>query len=238
MGTHQEPEHQAHARQLLLNARDLVVRGWSCGAAARDGEGRAVDPLHPSARSWSIAGALEAASARVAHGRKGEMDARAPAIAAAALAAAIEGEAENEGLQSLTRAIRELAPAKGRRPQASSVGPDGRGAIRETRGARRTNKAVRCGVCTRELRQEGLRLISAGEMVGAFCSPRCLAAAEALAGLQRWAEELDAHGRRDEAEAREALSDDLLLLWRRGGGPDPEVVAQAVALARGRDGLP
>jgi hypothetical protein len=236
MGTHQEPEHQAHARQILLTARDLVVRGWSCGAAARNGEGREVDPLHPSARSWSIGGALEAASARVADGRKGDTDTRAPAIAAAALATAIE--AENEGLQSLTRAIRELAPAEGRRPQSSSTEPDGRSAMRETRGARRAGKAVRCGVCTRELGQERLRLISAGEMIGAFCSPPCLAAAEALAGLQRWAEELDAHGRRDEAEAREALGDDLLLLWRRGGGPDPKTVAQAVALARVRDGLP
>jgi hypothetical protein len=237
MGTNPELELNVHARQILLNARDLVVRGWSCRAAARDGEGRAVDPLHPSARSWSIAGALEAASARVADGRKGDMDARAPAVAAAALATAIESEAENEGLQSLTRAIRELAPAE-RRLQASSIGSDGRRAVRDTRGARRANEAVRCGVCTRELGQEGLRLISAGEMVGAFCSPPCLAAAEALAGLQRWAAELDAHGRRDEAEAREALGDDLLLLWRRGSGPDPKVVAQAVALARGRDGLP
>jgi hypothetical protein len=238
MGTNPELELNVHARQILLNARDLVGRGWSCGAAARDAEGRAVDPLHPSARSWSIAGALEAAAAREAYGRKGDMDARAPAVAAAALSTAIESEAENEGLQSLTRAIRELAPAERRRPQASSIGSDGGRAVRDTRGARRANEAVRCGVCTRELGQEGLRLISAGEMVGAFCSPPCLAAAEALAGLQRWAAELDAHGRRDEAEAREALGDDLLLLWRRGGGPNPKVVAEAVALARGRDGLP
>lgn len=229
MGKNPESELHRQASQILLEARDLVSRGWSRGAAARDGEGRAVDPLHSSARSWSLAGAVAAASAKVRDGSKGEMEARAPAIAARALATAIESEAENEGLQSLTRAIRELAPANGRRPQASSIGPDGLGAMR--------GKAVRCGICTRELGQEGLRLISAGQMVGAFCSPPCLAAAEALAGLQRWAEELDAHGRRDEAEAREAIGDDLLLLWRRGGGPDPKVVAQAVALARGRDGL-
>ena len=230
MGKNPESELHRQASQILLEARDLVSRGWSRGAAARDGEGRAVDPLHPSARSWSLAGAVAAASTKVRDGSAGEMKARAPAIAAAALATATESEAENEGLQSLTRAIRELAPAEGRRPQASSIGPDGRGAM--------PGKAVNCGVCTRELGQEGLQLISAGRMVGAFCSPPCLAAAEALAGLQRWAEELDAHGRRDEAEAREALGDDLLLLWRRGDGPDPTVVAQAVALARGRDGLP
>jgi hypothetical protein len=236
MGKNPESELHRQASQILLEARDLVSRGWSRGAAARDGEGRPVGPSHPSARSWSLTGAVAAASAKVSDGCEGEMEARAPAMAAAALATAIESDAEDEGLQSLTRAIRELAPAEGQQPQASSK-PDG-GAMRETRSARPANKAVRCGVCTSELDQEGLRLISAGRMVGAFCSPPCLAAAEALAGLQRWAEELDAHGRRDEAEARETLGDDLLLLWRRGGGPDPKVVAQAVALARGRDGLP
>ncbi len=237
MGKHPESELHRQASQILLEARDLVLRGWSRGAAARDGEGQPVGPSHPSARSWSLTGAVAAASAKVSDGCEGEMEAKAPAMAGAALATAIESAAENEGLQSLTRAIRELARAEGQQPQASSVEPNGRGAMRENRSARPANKAVRCGVCTSELDQEGLRLISAGKMVGAFCSPPCLAAAEALAGLQRWADELDAHGRRDEAEAREALGDDLLLLWRHGGGPDPKVVAQAVALARGRDGL-
>ena len=230
MGKNPESELQSQACQILLEARDLVLRGWSRGAAARDGEGHPIGPSHPSARSWSLAGAVAAASAKVSDGCEGEMEARAPTMAAAALATAIDSEAGNEGPQSLTRAVRELAHAEGHQPQLSSIEPNGRGAVR--------SKAVHCGVCTRELAREGLRLISAGKMVGAFCSPPCLAAAEALAGLQRWADELDAHGRRDEAERREALGDDLLLLWRRGGGPDPEVVAQAVALARGRDGLP
>jgi hypothetical protein len=221
MGKTPESELHVHAGRILLEARDLVVRGWSRGAAARNGEGRAVDPLHPSARSWSVAGALEAASARVTDGPEGETDAKAPAIAAAALTTAIDSEAtEDEGLRSLTRAIREL---------------DGARAGRDTRGAQRANGAGCCGVCRRELAQEGLHLISAGQMVGSFCSPHCLAAAEALAGLQRWAAELDAHGRRDEAEAREALGDELLSLWRRRGGPDPKVVAEAMKLARERD---
>jgi hypothetical protein len=110
-------------------------------------------------------------------------------------------------------------------------------AAQDTRRGRLAKEAVCCGVCRSELAQEGLHLISAGQMIGSFCSPPCLAAAEALAGLQRWAAELDAHGRRDEAEAREALSDDLLLLWRRRGGPDPRVVVEAVKLARRRDAL-
>jgi hypothetical protein len=46
---------------------------------------------------------------------------------------------------------------------------------------------------------------------------------------------LEASGRRDEAEARTALADDLLLLWRRGAGPNPRGVRAAVALARSRD---
>jgi hypothetical protein len=221
MGKSPESELHVHACRILLEARHLVVRGWSRGAAARNGEGRAVDPLHPSARSWSVAGALEAASARVTDGPEGETDARASAIAAAALTTAIDREAtEDEGLRSLTRAIREL---------------DGARAGRDTRGAQRANGAARCGVCRRELAHEGLHLISVGQMVGSFCSPHCLAAAEALAGLQRWAAELDAHGKRDEAEAREALGDELLSLWRRRGGPDPKVVAEAMKLARERD---
>jgi hypothetical protein len=221
MGKRPESELQVHACRILLEARDLVVRGWSRGATARDGEGRAVDPHHPSARSWSLAGAVEAASARVTDGPEGEPDAKASAIAADALATAIDSEpSEDEGLRRLTRAIREL---------------DGPRAPRDTRGAQHAAGGGRCGVCRRELAQEGLHLISAGQMVGSFCSPHCLAAAEVLAGLQRWAAELDGHGRRDEAEAREALGDELLSLWRRRGGPDPKVVAEAMKLARERE---
>src|SRR5687768_16467561 len=111
MGKNPKSELQSQACQILLEARDLVSRGWSRGAAARDGEGEPVGPSHPSARSWSLAGAVVAASAKVSDGCEGEMEARAPAMAAAALATAIESETENEGLQSLTRAIRDLARA-------------------------------------------------------------------------------------------------------------------------------
>jgi hypothetical protein len=45
---------------------------------------------------------------------------------------------------------------------------------------------------------------------------------------------LDSTGRRAEAEARTTLADDLLLLWRKHTGPDPEGVNAAVELARSR----
>jgi hypothetical protein len=236
MGKNPKPELHVDACEILLEARDLIVRGWSHGAAARDGGGRAVDPLHPAARSWSLAGALEAAAARAAQGSGGETEARAQAIAAAALATAVESEASaDESLHSLALAICELTPPEERRAHGEKAGPNGRRAAQETRRARLAKETACCGVCRRELAQEGLHLISGGQMLGSFCSPPCLAAAQALVGLQRWAAELDAHGRRDEAEAKEALGDDLLLLWRRRAGPDPKAVVKAVQLARERD---
>jgi hypothetical protein len=87
------PESELHhqASQILLEARALVLRGWSRGAAARDGEGRPVDPSHPAARSWSLPGAVAAASAKVSDRGGGEME-RAPAMAAAALATTPESQ--------------------------------------------------------------------------------------------------------------------------------------------------
>jgi hypothetical protein len=71
---------------------------------------------------------------------------------------------------------------------------------------------------------------------GSYCSLECLSAAEALVALQLWSVKLEASGRRDEAEARTTLADDLLLLWRKHAGPDPEGVSAAVELARAREG--
>ncbi len=104
------------------------------------------------------------------------------------------------------------------------------------RGGYRRDSAshVRCGVCTRELAEEGLHLQTAEHMLGSFCSPACLAAVEALVAIHHWAGDLDRRGRIDEAEAREALADQLLLIWRRGAGPDPKLVVEAVELARAR----
>lgn len=47
---------------ILASARDLVARGWSRSADARDDSGRAVDAGSPTARRWSLLGALVAAA--------------------------------------------------------------------------------------------------------------------------------------------------------------------------------
>jgi hypothetical protein len=93
MGNHPDSELHLEACQILLDARDLVLRGWSRGAAARDGEGRAVDPFHPSARSWSLAGAVEVAAAERIDGWDDEKAEKARAIAEATVATAIGGDA-------------------------------------------------------------------------------------------------------------------------------------------------
>jgi hypothetical protein len=233
-----EPGLSLRASQILLSARDLVSRGWSRGAAARDGNGRAVDPLHPSARSWSLAGAVKAADVEPIDGWNDEKEERARAIAEAALATAIAREAsETEALRDLNRAIRETALSAGGRIQTPKLQADEPRVTPGTRVADGANRGARCGVCTRELAQEGLHLQTAVRTLGSFCSHGCLAAAAALAALELWSWELDGRGRRGEAQAREALADQLLFLWRRHIGPDPKLVGQAVRLARERDAL-
>jgi hypothetical protein len=140
-----DPESAPHtqAHQLLQDARELVVRGWSAGARARDAEGRPVDPTHPSARSWSLAGALEAAAAGQIEGRDGHGElARARAIALAALTAAIrDNPPENEEVRYLERAIRDLAPSQGRKVDGRAIkANDGPIAVR----------CLRCGTSYRK----------------------------------------------------------------------------------------
>jgi hypothetical protein len=101
----------------------------------------------------------------------------------------------------------------------------------------RANQPAHCGICKSELVDEGLHRHEGREELGSYCSPTCLSAAEALVALQLWSMKLDASGRRPEAEARTALADDLLLLWRKRIGPDPNGVSAAVELARSRDHL-
>jgi hypothetical protein len=85
----QEADVGARAQAVLHEARNLVRRGWSQGAAARDAQGNPVDATDPSARSWSLAGALEAAAAMESKAGMSEQDEmRAGLMAAAALAAA------------------------------------------------------------------------------------------------------------------------------------------------------
>ena len=102
-------------------------------------------------------------------------------------------------------------------------------------GHRAASQPAHCGICRSELEDEGLHRNEGREEWGSYCSPVCLSAAEALVSLQLWSMRLDASGRRDEAEARTALADDLLLLWRKRTGPDPKGVGAAVELARSRD---
>ena len=98
------------------------------------------------------------------------------------------------------------------------------------------NQRVHCGICKSQVEGEGLHRHEGREQLGSYCSPACLSGAEALAALQLWSVRLDASGRRDEAEVRATLADDLLVLWRRHAGPDPRGVIAAVELAQTRDG--
>ena len=100
---------------------------------------------------------------------------------------------------------------------------------------RASTQPAHCGICRSELKGEGLHRSDGREELGSYCSPACLSAAEVLAALQLWSVKLEASGRRDEAEARTAMADDLLLLWRKRTGPHPKRVRAAVELARTRD---
>jgi hypothetical protein len=100
---------------------------------------------------------------------------------------------------------------------------------------RAANQPAHCGICRSEVEGEGLHRHEGREELGSYCSPACLSAAEALVALQLWSVKLESSGRRTEAEARATLADDLLLLWRKRAGPDPEGVSAAVELARTRE---
>jgi hypothetical protein len=102
---------------------------------------------------------------------------------------------------------------------------------------RAANQPAHCGICKRELEGVGWHRHEGREERGSYCSPRCLAGAEALVALQLWSVGLESSGRRAEAEARTGLADDLLLLWRKRTGPEPKSVSAAVELARAREAL-
>jgi hypothetical protein len=99
----------------------------------------------------------------------------------------------------------------------------------------RSAPAVRCGICRQAIALEALHLETPSRTLGSFCSPRCLAAVEAVRALQQWSLSLEARGERDEAASREHLADDLLELWRRRAGPDPKAVGKAVSVAQTRE---
>lgn len=58
-------EHEL-AADVLGAARRLVLRGWSSGAYARDGDGVRCSPRSPNAERWSLYGAIVAAQPGIA----------------------------------------------------------------------------------------------------------------------------------------------------------------------------
>jgi hypothetical protein len=100
------------ARQILSDAVELVRSGWSQGAPARDGDGTPVDPADPSARSWSAAGALDAAAGRPRSICTSAENVRAREIAAAALQLSLRSDGDSrDGLNGRDGAIRHLSIA-------------------------------------------------------------------------------------------------------------------------------
>jgi hypothetical protein len=71
--------------ELLHEAGELVNEGWCQGAAARDAAGEVTDVLRGDATSWSLLGALQAASLQDSSTRIDDI-----ALAVAAIAEQIE----------------------------------------------------------------------------------------------------------------------------------------------------
>jgi hypothetical protein len=59
-----ETERTVLGRELLLEAAELVSRGWVQGVDAIDANGGAVEPWDESAAAWSLLGALVASLER------------------------------------------------------------------------------------------------------------------------------------------------------------------------------
>lgn len=100
--------------------------------------------------------------------------------------------------------------------------------------ASRTVATLRCSFCRAEL-GDNPELTISGEgqrrSTGSFCSARCRTCVLALAALHPSSLAPD-----DFVMTRARLTDRLLDLWRRGEGPDPELVLQAAE--RASCGLP
>ena len=111
---------QVSAEQLLREARALVAAGWSQQARARDADSQPTDPWSPSARSWSVIGALVAAwASHRPSGSEREAAIRAFQEANLALLAVLgdspaswndaPGRTQQEALAALDRAIERVA---------------------------------------------------------------------------------------------------------------------------------
>lgn len=72
--------------EILRNARDLVTRGWTQGADARDADENPVHPWSAEARSWSVLGAIICGDDTHA----GQVPIERLAVAAVLLAGALE----------------------------------------------------------------------------------------------------------------------------------------------------
>jgi hypothetical protein len=93
---------------------------------------------------------------------------------------------------------------------------------------------LRCSFCRAELGDNPeLTITGDGQRksTGSFCSAHCRSCVRALAALHPSSLAPD-----DFVSKRGALTDRLLYLWRRGEGPDPEVVLRAAE--RASCGLP
>jgi hypothetical protein len=97
------------AAAMLMEARGLLLRGWCHGAQARDERGHIVPALSEDASSWSLLGALLAASRD--HDLELDEDFDARSAEALALGDAIAALGEATGTASLD----EWSDARGRR---------------------------------------------------------------------------------------------------------------------------
>jgi hypothetical protein len=59
------PEVDVDPSDLLRDAQQLVERGWTQHADSRSADGDEVEPWSPNAQSWSLLGAIVAASERL-----------------------------------------------------------------------------------------------------------------------------------------------------------------------------
>jgi len=84
---------------MLMEARGLILRGWSKGAQARDMRGHVVNPWSDDASCWSLVGALLASWHR--HDDRLDADFIAHSVEARALADATEVLARATGTHAI-----------------------------------------------------------------------------------------------------------------------------------------
>ena len=84
---------------MLMEARGLLLRGWSKGAQARDGRGQIVNAWSGDAASWSLVGALLSSWQR--HDDKLDEDFVAHSAEARALSEATQALARTTGTLAL-----------------------------------------------------------------------------------------------------------------------------------------